>query len=232
MAKGQTIRERASGRPPGTEVLIAIWNEALVDNMLRLVWEAYDQLSGELLAGINWEEDYDDLERSISVELERVIRMKMNSFMPIVVQHGPYEHESRSATKRNAQPPQYDIAFCWISDPRFMWPLEAKVLKSDSDTESDLGDYISTISVRYLMCRYAPFSNAGAMIGYLKTGDAEVVVGHIAKRLGCRLAPNTKFPDRCHRTSDHKRHVPSGKDYPTEFRCHHLIMPLGRSAVS
>lgn len=231
MAKGQTIRERISERPPAADSLIAMWNEDLVSNILRLVWEAYDQISRELLSKLNWSEDYDDLERSISMELERTIRRNMSGFMPVDVQHGPFEHESRSPVKRNAQPPQYDIAFFWINDPRLMWPLEAKVLKSDSNTEENLKDYIDTVNTRYLTCYYAPFSNGGAMVAYLKGGDVKTVIGHIAGRLGCCLTPHAEFPDRFHATSDHVRTVPTGKDYPAGFHCHHLMMSLNGTGI-
>ena len=226
MAKGQTIRESAHGYPPGVDSLIRSWNEDLVGNLLRLVWDAYDNVSSGFLSSLDWSEDYDDLERSISMELERAIRRGMGDYLPVDVQHGPFEHETRSAAKRNAQPPQYDIAFVWISDPRLMWPLEAKVIHSDSDTQSNLGDYIETVNTRYLTCYYAPFSNGGAMLGYLKSGSPDAVAGHIAKRLSCSLKPHAGFASRCHKTSDHTRQIPTGKDYPSQFRCHHLIMPL------
>ena len=154
----------------------------------------------------------------------------MDGFMPVDVQHGRFEHESRSRAKRNAQPRQYDIAFYWIDDPRLMWPLEAKVLKSDSDTEENLKNYVDTITTRYLKCDYAPFSSGGAMVGYLKVGDSEAVAAHIAARLGCCLRQYATFPARCHKTSDHRRTIPAGKDYPSEFRCHHLIMPLDKDS--
>ncbi len=232
VAKGETIRERVCGCPPAAAALIAKWNEGLVENILRLVWDAYDQLCLELLGNVDWSEDYDDLERSISQDLERVIRRNIDGFMPVSVQHGPFEHESRSRVKRNAQPPQYDIAFFWISEPRLMWPLEAKVVKSDGDTEENLKDYIDTVNTRYLTCYYAPFSSGGAMIAYLKSGDAEDLADHIAARLGCTLRKHTAFAKRCHKISGHRRTVPPGKDYPLDFCCHHLIMPLSGGSRS
>lgn len=230
MAKGQTIRERRSGCPPSAHVLVAMWNEHLVARMLQLVWASYDQLLDEFRADFDWSEDYDDIERSINMDLERIIRSRMNSFMPIGVQHESWEHETRSRTKRNARPRQYDIAFYWHDDPRLMWPLEGKVLKSDSDTEFNRSDYVETLNTRYLKCDYAPFSNGGAMLAYLKTGVGDAVLEHIAGRLGRCLAPYAGCVGRCHKTSVHQRKVPTGKDYPPEFHCHHLIMRLDSSS--
>jgi hypothetical protein len=226
LGRGQTIWDKYYGIPPDCDKMMAAWHEGLTDRMLALVWDAYDQLHSEFFPKVDWSEDYDDLERSICLELERAIQTRMNGFMPVCVQHGPYEHESRSRQKSNAQPPQYDIAFVSRSDPRVMWPLEAKVLKSDDDSAVNLGDYAETIIKRFLTCYYAPFSDAGAMLGYLKSGDTETIVKHIADRLGLPLTPLPEFPGRCHCVSDHSRTVPVGKGYPERFRCHHLIMPL------
>ena len=222
----QTYRESLAP-PPGADVLVDIWSDDLLAKLMGYVWQAYDELYRTTWSKVSWTEEYSDVERSLSEDLERTLReqMRRDSFLSITVQHAPSEREARSKTKANAQPPQYDIAFQW-HDPRIMWPLEAKVLKSDKNTQANLKDYIQTLQDRYLTCYYAPFSNGGAMIGYLKTGDAEEVIQHIANRLSTPLAPHPTFTNRCHKTSDHQRVVPPGKDYPVHFRCHHLILPL------
>jgi hypothetical protein len=212
------------GPPPGADDLIALWNDDLIDTLLGIVWAGYNDLYTDFLSRIPWSEDYDDVERTISQEFERRIRRQMDGFEPVDVQHGPFERESRAGGA--AQPPQYDFAFVWNSDPRLMWPLEAKVLASDADTTTNLGDYVKTVQTRYLTCYYAPFSNGGAMLGYLRAGDPEQVVAHIGRRLGCSLVAHAHFPGRCHKLSGHVRAVPAGCDYPVSFRCHHLILPL------
>lgn len=192
--------------------------------MLGAVWRAYDELHASNWANIPWQEDFDDLERLLSEELVQAIRRNMDGFMPVYAEHGPYERETRSASP--AQPRQYDIAFKANEKPWMMWPLEAKVLKSDADTNANLGDYVETLKERYLNCVYAPFSNSGAMLAYMKAPDPETAATHIATRLACSLAQNAEFADRCHKTSHHKRKVPAGKSYPDQFKCHHLLMPL------
>ena len=42
----------------------------------------------------------------------------------------------------------------------------------------------------------------------------------------CTLSHHPDFLDREHRTSDHKRTVPAGRNYPCDFRCHHLILEI------
>jgi hypothetical protein len=225
MARGQTIRDRFHGRPPvGAKELARRWNDDLTNKLLTLVWEAYDQLHTDLLSRIPWNEDYDDLERSISRELEQAIQDRMDGFLPVKVQHGPPEHESKSPPP--ARPPEYDIAFVWIGDARIMWPVEAKVLKTDDATQANIGDYVTTVKQRFLTCYYAPFSNGGAMVGYLKQGEPATVLDNIAIKLGVTLSDYSAFSGRHHKISDHSRKIPLGKDYPKDFRCHHLILPL------
>ena len=101
-----------------------------------------------------------------------------------------------------------------------MWPLEAKVL----ETPGTLAAYERDVREEFLKCRYAPFSGAGAMLGYLLTGSATETLAAIAVKLNCILEPVAAFGDRPHRVSSHHRIVPSGKDYLEDFRCHHLIL--------
>jgi hypothetical protein len=222
-----TYREELHGKPPGVDALVNQWSDELIQQLLGLVWDAYDDVHRDVWSRVDWTRDYGDLERSLSEDLARAINGRMDDFLPVHVMHGPSERESRAAPP--AQPPEYDIAFQWSDNPLLMWPLEAKVLKSDRDTEDNLKDYTETVRDRYLTGYYAPFSNGGAMLGYLKAGDPEIVAGHIATRLGVALVTHTAFPNRCHKTSDHRRTIPVGKDYPLMFRLHHLVLRLGRT---
>jgi hypothetical protein len=184
------------------------------------VWRGYDAFCEEALSEVDCCQDDEDLERDITQLLEPKIREEMNGYEPFYVQHGPYEHETRTAAP--AQPPQYDIAFILNSNPRVMWPLEAKVLRTDGR----VAEYLEEIRLNFLTCRYSPFSSEAAMLGYLLDGAAETAFGNIAQKGGWELAPHRHFRDRDHRTSDHTRAVPRGKTYPADFRCHHLILRL------
>ena len=101
-----------------------------------------------------------------------------------------------------------------------MWPLEAKVL----ETPQAIADYERDVREQYLTCRYAPFSAAGAMLGYLLSGSAADALARIEAKLGCVLDPVPAFAERPHRMSSHCRTVPAGKNYPADFRCYHLIL--------
>jgi hypothetical protein len=188
--------------------------------LLELIWKGYDAFCAERLSQVDCSEDDGDLERDITQLLEPKIREGMTGFEPFDVQHGPYEHESWIGPP--AQPPQYDIAFKLRCNPKVMWPLEAKVLRTDGT----VAEYIREIRENFLTCRYAPFSSEAAMLGYLLVGDSEVAFSNIGNKGNWKLNKHPQFPDRDHRTSDHKRTIPEGKMYPANFCCHHLLFKL------
>jgi hypothetical protein len=225
--RGKTISEQRYGMPPDADDLVKLWNNDLKHKLLSHVWQAYDQLYAHMLCRLAWTEEYDDLERSITHHLELSIRDTLDKYLPYTVQHGVPEHESRQPPP--ARPPEYDIAFIWRANPRIMWPLEAKVIRTDDDTNENLGDYIQTIEERYLTCRYAPFSNGGAMICYFRSGNPGLLLQHLERRLACSFADYPPFADRSHKISEHMRSVPHGKPYPIHFRCHHMVLPLART---
>jgi hypothetical protein len=187
---------------------------------LEIVWKGYDCFCAETLSQIDYSKDDDDLERDITQLLEPNIHEVMSGYEPFYVQHGPYEYVTRLGG--SAQPPQYDIAFKLRCNPRVMWPLEAKVLK----TSGSVAAYINEIKSNFMTCRYSPFSDEAAMLGYLLSGDSNTVFSNIADRGGWKLSTHAHFLDRDHRTSDHKRKIPEGKSYPIKFRCHHLVLQL------
>ncbi|MCL1471209.1 hypothetical protein [Argonema antarcticum] len=200
--------------------LAKVWNPDAISILIKLVWEGYDLLVSEFLSQINFDGNEEQLERSITQSLERRIRKNMTGDEPFDVQHEVYEIESSQSAQ--AQPPQYDIAFYLISNERIIWPLEAKVLKTDGA----VGEYIKEINENFITCRYAPFSSQGGMLGYLFSGDSNKAFTNIASKVPCTLSEHPDFPNRDHKTSDHQRVVPSGKSYPAEFRCHHLLLKI------
>jgi len=216
----QTYSERRWPDTPEFNSVLCSWKAAGSIILLELVWKGYDGFCAEALAQVDCSEDDEGLERNITQLLEPKIRQLMTGYEPFYVQHGPCEYESRMPSP--AQPPQYDIAFILWSDRRVMWPLEAKVLRTDGT----VAEYIHEIQDNFLTCRYSPFSSEAAMVGYLLSGNSETVFGNIAEKGGWNLSPHVHFSDRDHRTSEHERKIPEGKSYPIQFRCHHLVLRL------
>ncbi|WP_317152369.1 hypothetical protein [Sphingopyxis indica] len=162
--------------------------------------------------------DNRDLERSITQLLEPRIRKAMSGDEPFYIQHGPYEHETMRPPP--AQPPQYDLAFVLRADERIMWPLEAKIM----ETPKKIAPYVKDVRDEFLTCRYGPFSNSGAMLGYLLEGESADALAAIETALGCRLEPLAEHPGKPGSLSRHDRTVPVGKGYPARFDCYHLIL--------
>jgi hypothetical protein len=212
----QALPVPADSVPADFVALAQRWYPDLSVKLLTLVWQGYDLLTAELPAGI----DERDLERSITQSLELRIRRTMSGDEPFEIQHGPYERETMQPPP--AQPPQYDLAFILREDERLMWPLEAKVLKTDKA----VGKYINDLKNEFLTCRYSPFSSQAAMLGYLLRGKPDSLLECLETKLDCALVAHPKFPNRACRTSEHFRSVPTGKSYPATFSCHHLILPF------
>ena len=198
---------------PGFIVSACLWMQNPAQKFLGFIWLAYENM-------ITFQPHVDtkDLERSITQLLEPRVRDVMTGDEPFYIQHGPYERETMQAPP--AQPPEYDLAFVFRADERIMWPLEAKVLENPKRVTN----YIRDIQNEYLTCRYAPFSNSGAMLGYLLTGNPEDVFTSIAEKLDCTLKKVSEYPNKYNRLSRHNRDVPNGKPYPAKFDCYHLIL--------
>ena len=197
------------------------WQRDATSILLGFIWRGYDLLCKEVLDKIDINQADEDLERSVTQLLEPRVHRVMTGDEPFFVQHGPYEEETRHSAQ--AQPPVYDLAFVLRANERIKWPCEAKVLHTDGS----VAEYRKAVTNEFLMCRYAPFSSQGAMLAYLFAGEPEILFTNIAAALACRLDSHPSFPQRPHRRSDHMRVVPTGKNYPRAFRCHHMVLRIG-----
>ena len=208
--------------------LAKAWNPDAISILIKLVWEGYDLLVSEFLSQINCDGTEEYLEISITQALALKIDSSMTGYEPFAVKQEWYEFETSKSSR--GQPPRYDIAFTLRDNDRIIWPLEAKILKSDVDVT----EYVKEINNNFMTCRYAPFSSQGGMLGYLFSGDSNRAFTSIETKVPCTLNDHPDFPTRDHKTSDHQRVVPPGKSYPAEFRCHHLlfnIIPTGANAT-
>jgi len=215
-----TIAEAGFPNTGEFQRLVSHWATDASLLMLQFVWRGYDYLKEDVLDRIDARKSDEDLERSVTQLLEPRIRRAMTGDEPFEIQHGSYEHETRQPPP--AQPPQYDLAFVLRANPRVMWPLEAKLIRSDGA----VGRYVSELRGNFLTCRYAPFSRSGAMLGYLLSTGTSAVFDNISNAVPCKLFAVAGFSARPHRRSSHTRTVPPARRYPRRFRCHHLLLTL------
>lgn len=222
MHKRYTILETVKPVTEEFAQLASKWHSDFSKILLGWIWAGYDLLKEEILSKTDWSLAKDDLEREISEKLERRIRriMPHPSVCDIDIQHEPKERETRESPP--AQPPEYDIVFIINSNERIMWPIEAKILKTDGS----ISEYVKDIRDEFLTCRYAPFSSEGAMLGYMLSGKPAKAFSKIEKSLGIKLSKHPDFINRDHRQSSHIRNVEDGKSCPENFCCHHLMMLL------
>ena len=199
--------------------LLSSWAADATLLLLQFIWQGYDYLKDDVLDQVDSGSSDEDLERSVTQLLEPRVRRAMTG-EPFEIQHGSYEHETRHPPPD--QPPQYDLAFVLRANPRVMWPIEAKLIRSPGD----VGRYVSELKGNFLTCRYAPFSNSGAMLGYLTCSETDKVFSNISKKIPAKLHRTKNFASRAHRHSTHTRTRPRRKKYPRRFRCHHLLLTL------
>lgn len=199
------------------------WSTEFSTHMLASVWEGFDQLTRDVFT-VDPHEAQDDIERSITELLEPRIQRYIPDHAPYYLQHASAEREKRS--KAPAQPRMYDLAFVFWEDETFKWPLEAKVLKSD--TRAAVSRYVGCLREKLLTFKYSPFSSEAAMLGYLFSGKPATAFSSIAQEVRCEMTAHPDFNTRNHMTSEHVRKVPTNKrdSYPAELRCHHLMMVI------
>jgi len=203
---------------PGDFVTLAKrWRSDAIDILLGYVWSGLDRLKAR---GYHFDPDHENLERVITQLLVPEIRDAMTGEEPYYVEHGPYEDETRLTA--NAQPPAYDIGFILRANHRAIWPVEAKVVKTDGG----IAEYVQDVEESSLSVRYAPFASEAAMVGYLLRGLPAKTLKRIGETLACEIARHESFQGRDHGVTNHMRKVPEGKSYPSEFTCHHLIFLL------
>jgi hypothetical protein len=214
MPRRQSPLEANWPTPEDFVALARRWRSDAIEILLGYVWVGYDLLKEQKL---RFDPRQEDLEREITQLLVPRIRDAMSGAEPFYAEHGPFETETRHSAK--AQPPQYDLGFVMRANPRAIWPLEAKVLKTDEG----VAEYVKDVRGAFLEIVYAPFSSEAAMLGYLLKGSPGRTFTKIAGSLGCQLEEHSHFAGRDHRCSRHIREVPIGKTYPSGFTCHHLI---------
>lgn len=202
---------------------LAEWPANTVPGLLQLIWTAYDRVATKKLARIDLKTSDLQLERSASELLHDEIQLLLHErggYASFLVAHERWEHESIAPNSN--RPPQYDIAFVWREDITIMWPCEAKVLRR----EGDVAAYLTDVRDAFVSCVYAPFSSSGAMLGLLVSGKPHQALTHIENKLHLRLESCDGHARRPHRKSTHPRTMPVGKNYPSPFTVHHLILSL------
>jgi hypothetical protein len=208
---------------PEFAAIAELWPEDVVNEMLGLVWDAFDQMKAQHFQGFDFTQPLEQLERSLTDlhtdEITLLWKQRRDGFESFIPKHEAWELRSRKIA--GAMPPSIDIGFVLVANRSVRWNVEAKVLEHPADVSRYLGD----LTDKYLSGKGSGLSDTAALLGYLRKGIAVDVIAHLHAALRQTLETYGHFANRTHRVTHHKRFLP-GIDNETPFTCHHLIVGL------
>lgn len=240
MSRRRTILERILPNVPEFTCLANNWKPDALSELFDYFWRGCDAIVNDIIKpACGALQDDISLERSLNSKLAPRVQRSMPIECPFYFQHKPDEFESLDSP--SAQPPEPDFAFVSYKNERCMLPIEAKVLPTDGQVSK----YIDEVHNNFLTYKYGPFSNEGAMLGYLLTGKPRTAFANINRKLNysvslskvpqksmCKLSHHPNFKQRNHKISNHVRKRVPENNYDNSFCCHHMILEIGHSAIT
>ncbi len=206
---------------PEFAAIAELWPKDVVNEMLGLVWDAFDQMKIQHFKGFDFSQPLEQVERSLTDlhadEITLLWKRRHDGFGSFIPKHEAWEFRNRQSA--GAMPASIDIGFVLISNRSVRWSVEAKVLENPADVSR----YLSDLADKYLSGRGSTLSEIAALAGYLRHGDPDDVFTCLQSRLAQTLEPYPEFANRAHRITRHKRQLAGFTD-ETPFTCHHLIL--------
>ena len=163
-------------RPPVPKDIAKELGPAGLSCLLRIMADAYQDLKARQWVRADSSEDSITEEWYVFV-LERWRQTPAISCIPI--------HQKQDATraKSRGRPPTVDFCFRDCFDTRSYFGAECKLL--DEGNQTHLAAYLDNIKGigRFLDGRYAAHSSAGALVGYVRTGQCENVAASLQQAI-------------------------------------------------
>ena len=221
MTRRPTPSELAWPDNPDDCELATSWAASVSTQVLDWTWRAFDSLHSDFLPRVDWTQSMEQVERDIVQNhfgrIQVIFARETDGFASFYPSHEHPEFETRSTAQ--AKPPAYDLAFVATATPRWIWPLEAKIVPSPRA----LAEYMKDVNDKFIAGIAAPFTGEGAMIGYLMDADADTALTEISTRLNQPLKLFPEFTERPHRTSSHTRIS------APDLQLHHMMMKCSGS---
>lgn len=197
--------------------LAAEWVPRASQVILHAILSGLQLVNEEVVQGVNIGQSDENLERQLTQLLTPRIRRSLTGDESYDVEH----QVSEEATRRPppAQPPTPDIGFSFHDNPRVIWSVEGKVLRTDAA----VAEYVADVRANFLTGRYSPYSSEGAMVGFLLMGIPAKAVAAIGVALPAKMNEVINEPHRSHAWSQHVREIPRGRSFARDFKCHHLV---------
>jgi len=194
------------------------WAQAASTQILDWTWRAFERLHDAVLSTVNITQPLEQLERDLArlhfSEINMLWAQETGGECAFTPHHEYPEQETRSPAP--AKPPAYDIAFVWNNNPRFAWPIEAKVIRTPGSLAEYQGD-----TEKFITGTAAPLTSEGSQIAYLLSGTPRVFLDNLRDRLHYSLQQSPDFPQRPHGITCHPR-TPA-----PDLRLHHLALFCG-----
>ena len=208
---------------PEFENIVNHWPDAVIHEMLTLVWDGFEQMKSQHLREFDFSQPIEQLERGLTDlhmdEITLLWKQHRDGFESFIPKHEAWEFRNRKSA--SSMPASIDVGFVLVANRSLRWSVEAKVLEHPED----VGRYLADLTGKYLTGKSALHSTTAALAGYLRRGLAESVFPHLEKRLAQSVKPSDSFQNRPHRVSEHRRkHERADEEIP--FTCHHLILAL------
>ena len=196
------------------------WAAGVTTQVLDWTWRAFDSLQSDFLLRVDWTRSLEQVERDLVQihfgRIQVIFAAETNGFAAFYPSHEHPEFETRFSAQ--AKPPAYDLAFVATANPRWIWPLEAKVVQSPKA----MAEYMKDVNDKFIAGVAAPFVGEAAMVGYLMNADADSALAEVSVRLNQPLKSVPEFDERTHRTSFHSRSPAPA------LRLHHMMMCIDR----
>jgi hypothetical protein len=209
---------------PEFDAIAELWPKNVVNEMLGLVWDAFDQMKAQHFQDFDFTQSVEQLERGLTDlhidEITLLWKQRRDGFESFIPKHEAWEFRNRKTA--SAMPPSIDIGFVLVANRSVRWNIEAKVLEHTSDVTR----YLSDLTEKYLTGKGSALSDTAALAGYLRQGDPKDVFPNLEERLGQPLELCTGFKNRTHRITCHMRELVASNSEEA-FTCHHLILGLG-----
>jgi hypothetical protein len=117
---------------PGDSDLAVAWAASISVQILGWTWRAFDSLRSNHLSRIDMTLPMDQIERDLTrnhfTHINTLWAQDTEGYSSFTPHHEYPEMES--LTSSAAKPPAYDLAFVATNNPRWAWPMEAKVVTS------------------------------------------------------------------------------------------------------
>ena len=197
------------------------WNEGWINCMFDIVWQSYDRLlkyyKSEGKEAKSQSED--EITFALLRHTDKIKGYYPAKFKKYIEFHNQPPDKSKPRNRKNNT---NDIGVFFgneIEKPAFIF--ESK--KISTLTEKGISSYIEDLQA-YLDEYYGSHLSESALIAYLHTGITSTMLDLIKKSIKTKLKQFSKFANRSHQTSEHKK--TSNNSGQNDFLCHHLIFEM------